>query len=58
MTSNFLGFDFDFQRSFYWAIRKLVQYLTSYPSSIDIFPPYRTVLKIFDFKGLTLTINL
>ena len=32
-------------------------YLTSYLSSIDISPPNHTVLKIFDFKGLTLTIN-
>ena len=27
-------------------------YLTSYQSSIDIFPPYHTFLKIFDFKAL------
>ena len=32
-------------------------YLTSYLSSIDISTPNHTVLKIFDFKGLTLTIN-
>ena len=32
-------------------------YLTSYLSSIDIFPPYHTVLKIFDFKALRVDLD-
>ena len=49
LTSNFLSFDFDLERSFYCTIRNL--YSTSYLSAIDIFPPYRSFLKIFDFEA-------
>ena len=48
LTSNFLGFDFDLWHRFIVPFESL--YLTSYLSSTDIFPPYRTVFEIFDFK--------
>ena len=50
---DFLGFDFDLWPSeIVLLCHSESLYLTSYLSSIDIFLPYRTVLKIFDFKAL------
>ena len=53
-------FDFELLRFWLWPStlrdRFIVPfeslYLTSHLSSIDIFPPYRTVLKMIDFKAL------
>ena len=49
-TSSVLTLTFDLQRSFIVPFESLS--LTPYLSSIDIFPPYRTVLKMIDYNAL------